>query len=105
MQTPEQEGDEQMLVPAEQSSAAGGASGGPKTGEGKEAMRWNVTRHGISSPAPAVPNLEKREDWEEHRSGILHNLSPVGRLEVNSRSVWLCSPGGCTASLATRRKP
>jgi len=29
-----------------------------------------------------VPGLEKLEDWEEHRSGILENLSPVGHLEV-----------------------
>jgi hypothetical protein len=27
--------------------------------------------------------LEKREDWQEHRDGILDNLSPVGRLEIN----------------------
>jgi hypothetical protein len=58
------------------------AAGGPKTEEGKEVVRWNATRHGISSPAPVVPGLEKREDWQEHRDGILDNLSPVGQLEV-----------------------
>jgi hypothetical protein len=62
----------------DQSSTAGG----PKTEEGKEVVRWNATRHGISSPAPVVPGLEKREDWEEHRDGMLANLSPVGQLEV-----------------------
>jgi hypothetical protein len=56
--------------------------GGPITQEGKEVVRWNATRHGISSPSPVVPELEKREDWEEHRGGILQNLSPVGHLEV-----------------------
>jgi hypothetical protein len=71
-----------MLVPAEQSSAAGGLSGGPNTQEGKEVVRWNATRHGISSPAPVIPGLEKTEDWQEHRYGILDNLSPVGHLEV-----------------------
>jgi hypothetical protein len=35
------------------------AAGGPKTEEGKEVVRWNATRHGISSPAPVVPGLEK----------------------------------------------
>jgi DNA gyrase/topoisomerase IV subunit A len=45
-------------------------------------VRWNATRHGISSPEPVVLGLEKREDWEEHRNGILENLSPVGHLEV-----------------------
>jgi len=63
-----------VLVPSE--------AGGPRTEEGKEVVRWNATRHGISSPAPVVPNLENREDWESHLEGILENLSPVGHLEV-----------------------
>jgi hypothetical protein len=58
-------------------------AGGPKTAQGKEVVRWNATRHGISSPRPVVPGLEKLEDWEEHRSGILENLSPVGHLEFS----------------------
>ncbi len=45
-------------------------------------MRWNATRHGISSPSPVVPHLEKREDWEAHRAGIIESLSPVGHLEI-----------------------
>jgi hypothetical protein len=57
-------------------------AGGPKTAQGKALVRWNATRHGISSPAPVVPGLEKGEDWQEHREGILDNLSPVGHLEV-----------------------
>jgi len=63
---------------SDQSSSAGG----PNTQEGKEVVRWNATRHGISSPKPVVPGLEKQEDWQEHREGILENLSPVGHLEV-----------------------
>jgi hypothetical protein len=55
---------------------------GPKTAQGKAVVRWNATRHGISSPAPIIPGLEKREDWESHRDGIMENLSPVGHLEV-----------------------
>ncbi len=55
--------------------------GGPATQNGKAVVRWNATRHGISSPAPVIPGLEKREDWQEHRDGILDNLSPVGHLE------------------------
>jgi hypothetical protein len=66
----------------DQSSAAGGPGGGPKTEEGKEVARWNATRHGIRSPAPVVPGVEKKEDWEEHRNGIVGNLSPVGCLET-----------------------
>jgi hypothetical protein len=61
---------------------ANGEAGGPKTAQGKAVVRWNATRHGISSPKPVVPGLEKQEDWEEHRSGILEYLSPVGHLEV-----------------------
>ena len=56
-------------------------AGGPKTAEGKAVVRWNATRHGISSPAPVVPGLEKQEDWETHLEGIMENLSPVGHLE------------------------
>jgi hypothetical protein len=55
--------------------------GGPATEKGKAVVRWNATRHGISSPAPVVPGLEKREDWQNHRDGILDNLSPEGHLE------------------------
>jgi hypothetical protein len=66
----------------DQSSAAEDPGEGPKTEEGKEVVRWNATRHGISSPAPVVLGLEKSEDWEEHRGGILQNRSPVGHLEA-----------------------
>ena len=55
--------------------------GGPVTQEGKEVVRWNATRHGIRSPAPVVPGVEKAEDWEEHRDGVLKSLAPVGHLE------------------------
>ena len=41
-------------------------AGGPKTEAGKEVARWNATQHGIRSPAPVVPGLEKTEDWEAH---------------------------------------
>ena len=57
--------------------------GGPATKSGKAVVRWNATRHGISSPQPVIPGLEKQEDWESHLEGIMENLSPVGHLEVN----------------------
>jgi hypothetical protein len=59
----------------------GSSAGGPKTEEGKKVARWNATRHGMSSPAPVVPGLEKQEDWQEHCEGILEQLDPVGHLE------------------------
>ena len=57
-------------------------TGGPKTQAGKEVARWNATRHGIRSPAPVIPGLEKAEDWEDHRDGVLDSLSPEGHLEL-----------------------
>ncbi len=33
-------------------------------------------------PAPVVPGVEKAEDWEEHRDGVLESLSPEGHLEL-----------------------
>jgi hypothetical protein len=66
--------------------------GGPKTPQGKAVVRWNATRHGISSPKPVVPGLEKQEDWESHRDGIMENLSPIGHLEITlaERIALLC---------------
>ena len=58
------------------------ADGGPVTQEGKEVVRWNATRHGIRSPAPVIPGVEKAEDWEEHRDGVLESLQPEGHLET-----------------------
>jgi hypothetical protein len=57
------------------------AKGGPVTEEVKEVVKWNATQHCILSPAPVVPGIEKREDWEDHRDGVLDSLSPVGHLE------------------------
>ena len=67
------------------SSGTGSSSlvkGGPVTQEGKEIVRWNATQHGILSPAPVVPGVEEKADWEEHRDGILESLHPEGHLEV-----------------------
>src|ERR687898_2958946 len=58
------------------------AKGGPATEEGKEVVRWNATQHGIRSPAPVVPGVEKKEEWEKHRDGILESLQPEGHLEL-----------------------
>jgi hypothetical protein len=68
-------------APAKQDDRTASVVGGPKTGEGKEVARWNSTRHGIRSPAPVVPGVEKPEDWEEHRIGILEDLAPSGHME------------------------
>ena len=56
--------------------------GDPKTEDSKEVVRWNATRHGIRSPVPVVPGVEKKEDWETHLSGVLQSLTPEGHLET-----------------------
>src|SRR5918994_6040806 len=56
--------------------------GGPATQEGREVVKWNATQHGIRSPAPVVPGVEKAEEWEEYRDGILESLQPEGHLEL-----------------------
>jgi hypothetical protein len=58
------------------------AKGGPVTQEGKEVVKWNAVRHGLRSPAPVVPSIERREDWEQHRDGVLESLQPEGHLEM-----------------------
>ena len=58
------------------------AKGGPATQEGKEVVKWNAVKHGLRSPAPVVPGVEKKADWEEHRAGILESLQPEGHLEL-----------------------
>jgi vacuolar-type H+-ATPase subunit H len=57
------------------------AKGGPVTQEGKEVVKWNAVQHGIRSPAPVVPGVEKKVDWEAHRDGVLESLKPEGHLE------------------------
>jgi hypothetical protein len=57
------------------------SKGGPATQEGKEVVRWNATRHGIRSPAPVIPGIERSEDWE-HREGVVESLSPESHLET-----------------------
>jgi hypothetical protein len=54
----------------------------PRSQEGKAVVRWNATRHGISSSAPVVPGLEKPQDWQLHLSGVLESLQPEGHLET-----------------------
>jgi hypothetical protein len=58
------------------------AKGGPATPGGKEVVKWNSTQHGILSPAPVIPGIERTEAWEEHRDGILRSLQPEGHLEL-----------------------
>ena len=61
-------------------------------------VRWAATRHGIRSPAPVVPGIERAEDWEAHLSRLFHKAlhelealqtrrlggsAPLARLDVD----------------------
>lgn len=55
---------------------------GPKTKVGKELVRLNAMKHGVLASTPVIPGLEREEDWEAHREGVLESLGPEGHLEV-----------------------
>ena len=79
---PARSGGGRQQEPEEGRSHVMTKTGGPVTREGEDVMRWNGTRHVIRSPAPVVPRAEKKEDWEEHRAGVLESFSPFGYLEL-----------------------
>jgi len=54
---------------------------GPKSTEGRLAVRLNASTHGILSPEPIVNAYESQEDWEAHRAAIVDSLSPEGGME------------------------
>ena len=58
------------------------AKRGPKTKSGKEIVRWNSVRHGVLSTSPVIPGLEREEDWEANRAGLLASLAPDASLEA-----------------------
>lgn len=55
---------------------------GPQTSDAKAKVRLNAVRHGVCSTAPVIPGLERPEDWEAHRTGMLASLQPSGYLET-----------------------
>jgi hypothetical protein len=57
------------------------AKRGPKTPEGKLAVRFNASTHGILSLQPIVNAYERAQDWEGHREAIIDALSPEGGVE------------------------
>jgi hypothetical protein len=45
--------------------------GGPKTAEGKAAVRLNAVRHGVLTEPPVLPMVESKERWEDLRREVL----------------------------------
>ena len=65
---------------------------GPKTPEGRIAVRLNASTHGILSAQPVVNAYERSQDWEAHREAVVDSLSPEGGMEqVLAERVALCS--------------
>lgn len=58
------------------------AKPGPKTEAGKAVVRLNAVQHGVLSTTPVIPGLEREEDWEAHRAGVLASLAPEGHMEM-----------------------
>jgi hypothetical protein len=54
---------------------------GPRSAAGRAAVRFNALQHGVLAAAVVVPGVEREEDWQAHRAGILASLGPVGALE------------------------
>lgn len=55
--------------------------GGPKSAEGKAVVRLNPVKHGVLSQRPVLPLVEREEDWERLRRGIMEDLEVTGSLE------------------------
>jgi hypothetical protein len=57
-------------------------STGPRSTGGKARVAQNAVKHGAFSTLPVIPGVERPEDWQAHRDGILQSLAPVGALET-----------------------
>ena len=59
------------------------AKPGPKTEAGKAVVRLNAVQHGVLSTTPVIPGLEREEEWDAHRVGVLESLAPQGHMEMS----------------------
>ena len=71
--------------------------GGPNTQEGKEVVRWNATRHGISSPARGPRLGEDRKIGRSTGTASWRTSLRWDSWRSPSQSAWRSSPGGSTA--------
>lgn len=55
---------------------------GPRSREGKLAVRHNAVKHGIMSTTPVIPVIESEEDWERHLQGMIDSYEPANHHET-----------------------
>src|SRR5262245_26202909 len=56
-------------------------STGPKSDEGKNAVKWNALKHGLLAKATVLPQ-EARAEYERLLAGLVEDYQPVGTLEA-----------------------
>lgn len=54
----------------------------PTTEAGKAVSSLNAVQHGILAQTAAIPGVERLEDWQAHRQGLLDALAPQDDLEL-----------------------
>src|SRR6266542_4578189 len=54
----------------------------PTTEAGKAVSSLNSVQHGILAQTAAIPGVERLEDWQSHRQGLLDSLAPQDALEL-----------------------
>ena len=59
----------------------GKRGGGPKTPEGKAAVRMNPIKHAVLAQTPVVPLVEREEDWRRLRDGVFEYFRVEGAME------------------------
>lgn len=59
----------------------GKRGGGPKTPEGKAAVRRNPIKHAVLAQTPVIPLVEKEEDWQRLREGVFEYFRVEGAME------------------------
>jgi len=55
--------------------------GGPKTPEGKAAVRRNPIKHAVLAQTPVIPLVEREEDWRRLRDGVFEYFRVQGAME------------------------
>src|SRR3990170_5932044 len=59
----------------------GKRGGGPKTPEGKAAVRRNPIKHAVLAQTPVIPLVEREEDWQRLRDGVFDYFQVEGAME------------------------